>query len=270
MSRHEHCRANQKTATAGNETAREFNHAVADDKSGEVITEACAIGEREDSACVKAKVGGPKKGPDTEQRSEREFIRRNANVVSENGGGLDLVGLVNLLPPTNPGFDPVAHSRADGCQLREIRIAPRSEKTERSEKKKDHSRSRGVTPSATERLRKIARKEIPNAPPSLGVGAINTAMGANHQAIEIIDQPRVAGFGPSNCEIRSRAAIDAPQLAHLVALQATQCHLIETLKKFLESLPDGLAFIDEAIQRHGFDFGLRISDCEFRILDFGF
>src|SRR5205807_9809740 len=107
-------------------------------------------------------------------------------------------------------FDSVTHSGADVCQLREIRIAPRSEKTERSEKKKDQRSSRRVTPRAAEGPRKVARKEIPNAPPSLGVGAINAAMGANHQAMEHIDQPRVAGFGSSNCEIRSRAAIDAP------------------------------------------------------------
>ena len=240
---------------------------MAYDKSCEVIAEAGAIREREDSARVKTKVSGPEKGPDTEQRSERKFISRNANVVSENGGGLNLVGLVNLLPPTNPRFDSVAHSRADGCQLREIRIAPRRKKTERSEKKKDQGSSRGVTPGAAERLRKVARKEIPNAPPALGVGTINAAMGANHQAIEIIDQPRVAGFGASNCKIRSRAAIDAPQFAHLVALQATQRHLIETLKQFLEPLPDVLAFIDESIKRHGFDFGLRIADFGFVILD---
>src|SRR5205807_1698767 len=168
---------------------------------------------------------------------------------------------------SNPRFDSVAHSRADGCQLREIRIAPRSKKTERSKKKKDQGSSRGVTPGAAERLRKVARKEIPNAPPALGVGAINATMGANHQAIEIIDQPRVAGFGASNCKIRSRAAIDAPQFAHLVALQATQCHLIETLKQFLEPLPDVLAFIDESIKGHGLDFGLRIADFGFVILD---
>jgi len=101
----------------------------------------------------------------------------------------------------------------------------------------------------------------------LRVGAINAAVGANHQAIEIIDQPRVARLRPGNGEIGSRAAIDAPQLAHLVALQATQRHLIETLEQFLESLPDGLAFIDETIKGHGLDFGLRIADFGFVNLD---
>ena len=44
-------------------------------------------------------------------------------------------------------------------------------------------------------------------------------------------------------------------------------HLVEALKQFLESLPDGLAFIDEAIKGHGFDCGLRIADFGFVILD---
>src|SRR5439155_12555046 len=234
-SRHEHGCADQKPSTAGDETAREFNHAVAHDKSSEVIAEARAIGEREDSAGVKAKVSGPKKRPDTQQRSERKFISGDANIVSENGGGLDLVGLIDLFPPANPGFDSVAHSRAHVCQLREIRIAARGEKTKRSEKKKDQCSSRGITPGATESLRKVACKEIPNATAALRISPINAAMSANHQTVQIIDQPRVAGFRPSNGEIRSRAAIDATQFAHLVALQSPQRHLIETLEQFLES-----------------------------------
>src|SRR5438552_8089436 len=172
---------------AGNEATREFNHAMAYDKSCQVITEARAISEGKDSASVKPKVSGPKKRPDSEQRAERKFISRDANVMREDSGGLDLVGLVYFFPPANPGFDSVAHSRADCGQLREIRIAPRSEKTERSEKKKYQRRGRRVTPGVTERPREVARKEIPNAPPALRVGAIDAAMGANHQAIEIID-----------------------------------------------------------------------------------
>src|SRR6266498_1771061 len=111
-------------------SAREFDHAVSYNKSGEVITKARAISQREDCAGVKTKVCGPENRPETEQRAQGKFVCRDPNVVSENSGRLDLIGFVDLFPPANLRFDSVAHSRADRGEFRKIRIAARGHKAE--------------------------------------------------------------------------------------------------------------------------------------------
>ena len=47
-------------------------------------------------------------------------------------------------------------------------------------------------------------------------------------------------------------------------MQFAQRHAIEKLQQLLEPLPDVLAFVDELVDRHDSDFGLRISDCGFK------
>src|SRR5205085_9027689 len=106
----------------------------------------------------------------------------------------------------------------------------------------------------------------PDDPPRpITTSPINPSMGPNYQAIQIIDESRVARCRASNCEIRSGPPVDAAQLAHFFAMQLTQSHTIEKLQQLLEPLPDVLALVDEAIDRH---VPLPIADFRFQISDF--
>ena len=108
----------------------------------------------------------------------------------------------------------------------------------------------------------------PDDPPQpITISPINPSMGPNYQAIQIIDESRVARFRASNCQIRSGPPVDAAQLAHFFAMQLTQSHAVEKLQQLLEPLPDVLALVDEAIDRH---VTLPIANCQFQISDFRF
>ena len=92
-------------------------------------------------------------------------------------------------------------------------------------------------------------------------------MSADYQAVQVINQPRIARFGPRDCQVRSRAPVDAPEFLHVFAVQLAQRHPVEKLQQVLESLPNILALVDEAIDGHESiaNFELRISEFQFWI-----
>src|SRR6266567_4298079 len=67
---------------------------------------------------------------------------------------------------------PIKSPPPPAMKQQETSITPCRDETERAEKKKDEASGRRVTPGVTERLRKIACKELPNALSALRVGAI--------------------------------------------------------------------------------------------------
>ena len=92
---------------------------------------------------------------------------------------------------------------------------------------------------------------------------INAAVRPNYQAVEVIDQARVAGFSASDRQIRSGAPVDATKFAHLFTVQFSQRHPVNAVQKFLQPLPGVLAFVNEAIERH-----LQLSIANFRFVIF--
>src|SRR3989440_3617696 len=125
---------------------------------------------------------------------------------------------------------------------------PSAKKGDRTEQQKDPESDRRVTPGTPKRLRKIACEKVANAPATLGVGAINSSMRTDDQAVKVVDKTWVARFGACNREVGSRATIDASQLAHLFAVQPSQRHAIQELQQLFQPLPGILTFIDEAIE----------------------
>jgi hypothetical protein len=90
---------------------------------------------------------------------------------------------------------------------------------------------------------------------------------ADHQAVEVINQPRIARLGAGNCQIRGGPPVDATQLTHLFTVQLAQGHPVEQLQQLLESLPDIFALADEPVAGHeaNADCQLPISDWRFSI-----
>ena len=126
----------------------------------------------------------------------------------------------------------------------------RSNEGNRSEQPEDSKSHRGVAPRPPKRARKFIRKEVRDTPAALGIRAVDAAVRANDEAVEIVDEPRITRLSPRDREVRCRATIDAAQLAHLFAVQLAQRHPIQKLKQIFKPLPDVLALVDEAIQGH--------------------
>src|SRR5215831_10408834 len=156
--------------------------------------------------------------------------------------------------------DHFTKKRTNPSEFREVGVLARAKKSNGREQEEDTEGGRRVAEGATKRARKFAAEEIANPASALRISAIDPAVRANHQAIEIIDEPRVARFGTRNRQVRGRAAIDAPQFAHLFAMQFAQRHPIEQLQQLLESFPDVLALVDELVDWHR-EFS--ILDCRF-------
>ena len=153
----------------------------------------------------------------------------------------------------------------DSGKFREIRIVPRAEERYPGEQNENSKRRRGVSPGATKRAGKFAREEIANALSALRIRSVNAAMSADYQAVEVVNQARIARFRPRDCQVRSRAPVNAPEFLHVFAVQLAQRHPVEKLQQLLESLPNTLALVDEAIDGHPV-----IADCQFPIGDFRF
>jgi len=66
-------------------------------------------------------------------------------------------------------------------------------------------------------------------------------MRSNHQAVEIVDQPRIARLSPRDRQIGRGAPIDAPEFAHFFAVQPPQRHVIDAMQQFFQSLPQSYA-----------------------------
>src|SRR6267142_1693881 len=216
-----------------------------------MVAKSGAIGERDDCSKHRAVVGQEVQGADTEHRPQGKCIKRYPNIIGKDLGRADLVSVVEAFPPMDSIVDyRFAEERTDSRELRIVGIVPRAKKSNRSEDQKDTESSGRVAPGASKRLRKILGKEVADPPAALRVSPVNTAMSANYQTIEIVDQTRVARFRAGNRQVGCSPPVDAAQLAHFFAMQSPQRHSIEEIKQFLEPLPDGLAFIDKTINRH--------------------
>ena len=134
---------------------------------------------------------------------------------------------------------------------------------------KTENETKRVAPGATKRLRQFASEETANSFTALRVGAIDAAVRANHQTVQIVDQTRIARLRARDGEIGSGATIDAAQFAHFVALQTPQRSAVEQLEQILEPLPGVLALVDEAIGRHNREdtrFAAILSGYKFKLM----
>jgi hypothetical protein len=76
-------------------------------------------------------------------------------------------------------------------------------------------------------------------------------VGANDEAVEVVDEAGVAALGARDGEVGGRAAVDAPEFAHLLAMQPLQGRAVKQLQQVLKALPSALALFDEAVgSRH--------------------
>ena len=93
-------------------------------------------------------------------------------------------------------------------------------------------------------------KKVTNSFTALRVSAIDAAVRANDETVQIVDQTRIARLGARDSEIRSGATIDAAQFTNFLSSQTAQRRGIEQLEQILEPLPGVFALVDEAIGRH--------------------
>ena len=72
---------------------------------------------------------------------------------------------------------------------------------------------------------------------------------ARDEAVDVVDETRVARLGPRDGEVGGRAPVDAPQLAHLVASEAAQGRAFEQREQVFEALPGVSALAYETFGR---------------------
>ena len=223
----------------------------ANHKAKKIISETGPINERYDRSEVRAIECHNIQGADAQHRAEGKCIEGNANVIGEDLTRSDLVCFVRGFPPMPMSFDVLGSpKRIDAGEFREVRIVARAKKCDRAEQKENTKRGGCITPGASKGPGKIPGNELSEPSPTLRIGPVNTAMSANYQAIQIVNQTWVARFRASNGQVGSSPPVDAAQLAHFFAMQPPQRHLIEAGQQLLESLPDGLALFDETIDGH--------------------
>jgi len=239
---------------------------MANHKAKKIISETGPINERYDRSEVRAIECHDIQGADAQHRAEGKCIEGNANVIGEDLTRSDLVRFVGRFPPMPMSFDVLSPpKRVDPGEFREIRVVARARESDCPEQKKDPESRGCVTPGASKRLREIPGNEVAEPPPALRVSPVNTAMSTNYQAIQIVNQTRVARFCASNRQVGSSPPVDAAQLSHFFAMQTPQRHVIEACQQFLELLPDGLALFNETIDGHELNFRFQISDFRFRL-----
>jgi hypothetical protein len=73
---------------------------------------------------------------------------------------------------------------------------------------------------------------------------------ANYEAVQVVDETRIARLGARDREVRGSATIDAAQLANLLTPETSQRGGIKQLQQLLLSLPGVFALCDESILRH--------------------
>jgi len=119
------------------------------------------------------------------------------------------------------GFDyGFAKRRIDADQFGELDVVTRRDKAKEAEDKKNEERNEGVAPGAAERLRQLVCEVVENLLAALRVGAIDATVGANDEAVEVVNQTRIARLGAGDGQVGSGATVDAAEFAHLFAVQA--------------------------------------------------
>src|ERR1044072_2987738 len=113
--------------------------------------------------------------------------------------------------------------RRDAGPLGELRVARGGYKRQRGEERVGGKGERRVAPCAAEGLWKVAREEVAQAVSAFGgVGAIDAAVRADDETVEVVEEPWVAALGSRDGEVGGRAPVDAPQLAHLLPVPPPQ------------------------------------------------
>ena len=106
--------------------------------------------------------------------------------------------------------------------MRKIDVDPRRDKPEYCKPRKDAECDRHISPVTPKCPWKIFGKEPAYNADTLAFGTIDLAVGTNDEAVQVIDQFRVAGLGPCNRQVGCRTPVQLAEFAHL--------HLRQTAK----------------------------------------
>jgi glutamate formiminotransferase len=217
----------------------------------QIIPETGSISQRQHGRDIRAVISKIKKCSDSKRRAKCERVDRDHDVVGHDQAGALLVSFVELLPPMRFGFNyRFAKPRIDADYFGKLGIVTRRDKAKDGEDKKDEERRESVAPGPPKRLRQFASEVVEDLLAALRVGAIDAPVSANNEAIEIVNQTRIARFGTGYGKVRRGATVDAAQFAYLFAVQATQRRMVEQLQQLLQPLPGIPALVDESILRH--------------------
>jgi hypothetical protein len=94
-----------------------------------------------------------------------------------------------------------------------------------------------VAKGSTKHRRKLVAEEIQNDREARRLAAIDRAVRATDQMIQVIDQSLIAHFFAGDSQVCRRAAIEPAELAHLFAAQVVQAKARRTRRQFFKSLP---------------------------------
>src|SRR6266511_1885029 len=107
---------------------------MADYEAKEIVSETGPIGESNDGAKHRAVERQNVKSPDAEHRPHGKRVEGDANVIGEDLGGSDLVGVVKAFPPVFSVINyRLTEKWTDSRELRKIRVVASAKKSDRAE-----------------------------------------------------------------------------------------------------------------------------------------
>ena len=99
--------------------------------------------------------------------------------------------------------------------MRKVGIEPRRDKSEHAGENEYSERKLHVSQICTERLRQVLSEELADEPDAFTLCAIDPAVGTDDEAVEVIDELRIAALGACDGEIGRGPAIELAEFAHL-------------------------------------------------------
>jgi hypothetical protein len=121
--------------------------------------------------------------------------------------------------------------------MRKIHIVPGGYKPKDREEEKYpgcDSHVAGVFPKGP---RKVFGEKFPYQVKAVAIGAVYFSVGADNEAVQVIDEFRVAGFGSRDRQVSRRTPVKLSEFADLRFREAAERIALEHRKQILEPLP---------------------------------
>lgn len=122
-------------------------------------------------------------------------------------------------------------------KMRKIDVDPRRDKTEQPEPKKDAKCDCHVSPIPSKCARKILGEKLADQANALALGTVDIAVGADDEAVEIIDQLGITSLGSGGCKVGCSASVKLAEFPNLHPRQPAQTHPLLHRQKIFEPLP---------------------------------
>src|SRR5687767_14826017 len=129
----------------------------------------------------------------------------------------------------------------------EVGIDPCRDKSEDGKQDERPNCYRHVSPVLAKGPRKIAKEKISNYADAFAFGAIDLAVCAYDEAVEIIDELGIASLGTRDREVGGSSTIELTELADLHPREPFERSPAQKAEKVLKPSPVIFSFVDKSV-----------------------